>query len=232
LDYVLVGDFEKPHLTDLLDVLRRAVVRGSGWSLFQIPPQPELQPTPFGDGMECWLNMQLVARPFRDSAHSDFWHASPEGRMFLLRGYVEDSAQILAQLASQRILDRRNIEPGTTFDISHTSWSVGECFMHAANVASLLAPGRDVRVHLQARWYGLAGRRLVSIGGTRHLSGNYICRQDEYSTETTVDVSRIEDNLPEIVGPLVAPLCERFSFFRLPSTLVAEELAIMKSRRF
>jgi hypothetical protein len=87
-------------------------------------------------------------------------------------------------------------------------------------------------LQITARWYGLAGRRLVSIGGTRLLVGDYISRQDEYAAETTVDVSRIEDNLPEIVGPLIVPLYERFSFFRLPSTLVAEELAKMKSRRF
>ena len=40
------------------------------------------------------------------------------------------------------------------------------------------------------------------------------------------------DNLPEIVGPLIAPLYERFSFFQLPPILVAEELALMRSRRF
>ena len=189
----------------------------------------DLQPAPFGDGIECWLNMQAVARPFRDSAHSDFWHASPEGRMFLLRGYIEDSVQTLA---AQPRLDGRKIEPGQTFDLEHTTWNIGECFLHAANVAFLLAPGRDMRVQLQARWYGLAGRRLASIWGTRPLTGDYICRQDEYAAETTVDISRIEDNLPEIVGPLIAPLYERFSFFQLSSTLVTKELATMKSRRF
>src|SRR5438105_1305088 len=93
-------------------------------------------------------------------------------------------------------------------------------------------PGRDLRVFFRARWSGLAGRRLASIGGTRHLFGEYICRQNEYAAETSVDVGRIEDNLPEIVGSLIAPLYERFSFFQLPPTLVAEELALMKSRRF
>jgi hypothetical protein len=102
--------------------------------------------------------MQSVARPYPDSAHADFWRASPEGRMFLLRGYIEDSVQTLAGLPS---LDGRKIEPGKTFDLENTTWSIGECFLHAVNVASLLAPGRDVRLHLQARWYGVAGRRLV-----------------------------------------------------------------------
>jgi hypothetical protein len=131
-----------------------------------------------------------------------------------LRGYIEDSVQTLDRLPR---LDGRKIQPGKTFDLENTSWSIGECFLHAANVASLLAPGRDMR----ARSYGLAGRRLASIWGTRFLTGVYICRQDEYAAETTDGVSQIEDNLPEIVRPLVAPLYERFSFFQLPSTLVS-----------
>jgi transcriptional regulator with XRE-family HTH domain len=208
LDYALAGDLQKPNLADLFDILGQSFTRGPGSSLlFQIPRQPELQPAPVGDCIECWLNMQAVARPYRDSAYCDFWRASPEGRMFLLRGYIEDSARRLADFANRRIPEGRTIEPGTTFDLDHTIWSVGECFVHAAKVASLLAPGRgDVRVHLQAQWYGLAGRRLASIGGNRDLFGNYVCRQDEYAAATIVEVSRIEDNLPEIVWHLIVPL--------------------------
>src|SRR5271166_4552997 len=69
--------------------------------------------------------------------------ASPEGRMFLLRGYVEDSDQTLAGLPR---LDGGTIEPSKAFDLENMTWSISECFLHAANVASLLAPGRDVRV--------------------------------------------------------------------------------------
>jgi hypothetical protein len=231
LAYALVGDFERPTLSDLLAILRQSFARGPGSSLlFQIPPQPELEPAPVGDCIECWLNMQAVARPIRDSARCDFWRASPNGQMFMLRGYIEDLAQVLADLANRRIPEERNIEPGTTFDLNHTIWSVGECFVHAAKLVSLLAPGRDVRVHLQARWYGLAGRRLASITGKRDLFGNYVCRQDECAAETIVEVSRVENNLPEIVWPLLAPLYERFSFYQLPARFVAEELAKMKPR--
>jgi hypothetical protein len=50
LDYSLSGDFEQPNFSKLLEVLHRAFVRGAGHALFQIPPQPELQPAPVGDG--------------------------------------------------------------------------------------------------------------------------------------------------------------------------------------
>jgi|HubBroStandDraft_6_1064221.scaffolds.fasta_scaffold39732_4 hypothetical protein len=229
LDYALLGDFEQPGLRNLVDILRRAVIRASGWPEFQIPPHAEFQPAAIDDGIECWLGMPHPKRWFHDSAHADFWRASPEGRMFLLRGYIEDSPSILAQLPGR---DGQSFEPGTTFDLSNTSWSVGECFLHATNVASILAPDRDLRVVLRARWYGLAGRRLASIGNTRWIFQDYVCRQDEYATETTVEIARISDNLPEIVGPLITPLYERFGFFPLPPTLVAEELVKMRERRF
>src|SRR5258708_24164711 len=49
--------------------------------VFKIPRQPELQPAPLDDGIECWLNMQSVVRTYPDSAHVDFLRPSPEGRM-------------------------------------------------------------------------------------------------------------------------------------------------------
>ena len=143
--------------------------------------------------------------------------------MFLLRGYVEDSAEILT---------RQGIEPGTTFDVTMPTLRIGECLLHAANLASLIAPGRELRVLFRMRWYGLAERKIASVGSTRPIFGEYISQQDEYAAEITLDVARIADNLPEIVYPLVARLYERFGFFRLPATLPAEELARMRANRF
>jgi hypothetical protein len=220
LDYALLGNFQEPSLPDLLDILRRAVVRPHGWPEFWVPPYPELEPIPFENGIECWLGAPIPNRLFHDSAHADFWRGSPQGRLFLLRGFIEDWPEVLA---------RSPYQPGDMSDVTNPTLSVGECFLHAAKMALLLAPGRDdLRLFFRARWYGLAGRPLASIGGARLLAGEYVCHQDEYAVETTVDVRRITDNLPEIVGPLVTSLYERFSFFRLPVTLVAEELARLR----
>jgi hypothetical protein len=133
-------------------------------------------------------------------------------------GYVEDSAE-------------RQIEPGTAFDLTVPIWRVGECLLHAAKLGALLAPDRDLRVLFRARWYGLAGRRLISYTGNRMLFGNYICLQDEYGGEATIDVARISESLPEIVAPLVVPLLERFGFFQVPESLAAEELTRMRSHQ-
>jgi hypothetical protein len=77
-----------------------------------------------------------------------------------------------------------------------------------------------------------ATRTSGPIGGNRLLTQGHVCRQEEYAAETIVEVSRIEDNVPAIVWPLIALLFERFSFFRLPSNLVAEWLTTMKSHLY
>lgn len=223
LDYALLGDFDQPSLADLLEMLRQAVGRHSSWPEFWVPTRRELEPVVFDDAIDCWIGAPFPERGYHDSAHADFWRASPQGRTFLLRGYAEDSAEILAG---------QGIEPGTTFDVTMPTLRIGECLLHAASLASLIAPGRELRVLFRMRWYGLAGRRITSIGGTRMILAEHVSRQDEYGAEITIDVARIADNLPEIVYPLLAPLYERFGFLRLPATLPAEELARMRANRF
>jgi hypothetical protein len=216
-DYVLLGDFKNPSLTELLDTLRRAVLRHTGWPEFWVPTKPGMEPEPVDGVIECWLGKPGV-RNFSDSAHADFWRASPEGRLFLLRGFGEDS-------------ERAGVEPGKTFDIVIPTWRLGEVLSHASKLASLLAPDRtDLRVLIRARWYGLRGRRLVSLDPNRMILGDYVSRQDEYAIETTVDIARIADNLPEIIYPLIAPLYEGFGFFQLPLSLPSEEIVRMRRR--
>jgi hypothetical protein len=219
----LLGIFDRPSLADLLEMLRQSVGRHSGWPEFWVPPRQELEPVAFDDMIDCWIGAPIAELAYDDSAHVDFWRASPDGRMFLLRGYAEDA---------DNIARGRRIKPGATFDIVMPTLRVGECLLHAASLASLIAPGRQVRVLFRMRWYGLAGRRIVSVGGGRPVFGEYVSQQPEYSGETTVDVASMADNLPEIVYPLVAPLYERFSFFRLPRELVPQELARMRANRF
>jgi hypothetical protein len=83
LDYALLGDFPKPTLTELLNKLSLAVSHRRGWPEFWVPTRPEIEPHVIDDTIQCWLGALKV--PPRDPAHVDFWRASPEGRMFLLR---------------------------------------------------------------------------------------------------------------------------------------------------
>lgn len=221
-DYALLGDLEKPNLRALLESLRRAEQAG-GWPEFMVMQRQELAPIPIDDQVECWIGAPTSDRMFNDSAHADFWRASPEGRLFMLRGYIEDSPNI-PQF-------RRQGDPGTLFDITSPIFRVAECLVDARAFASQLAPQQQIRVLFRARWYGIAGRHLVSIDPRRIFFGNYISQQQTFAAETTVSLDRIRDNLPEIVQPLIAPLFERFNFFRLEPQLVASVIAEMRGHR-
>lgn len=218
LDYALIGSFRRPTLAELLDMLRRAEVRHSGNTEFWVPHHPA--PIPSDDTVECWLG----GGEFRKPAHlSDFWRASPEGRLFMFRGYVEDSGPWPTQA----------IEPGMMLDIRVPIYLVGECLLHAANLAALLAPEDNMRVELRSRWYGLSERRWGHLDPTRDffMPGRYVSHQDSFETKGTVAIDRIAANLPEIVHAILVPLYERFDFYRLESSLVTEEITRLRTNR-
>jgi hypothetical protein len=48
----------------------------------------------------------------------------------------------------------------------------------------------------------------------------------------TATVADIEDNLAELLHPVLRPLYERFDFFELPMNLVVEELVGLRRGRF
>jgi hypothetical protein len=94
------------------------------------------------------------ASGFNDAAHSDFWRASPQGLMYLLRGYDEDAMQ--------------RVPPGSSLELILPVWRVGEIVLHAEQLAAALGEG-ETTVILHFQWEGLAGRRLRSLNGRRHL---------------------------------------------------------------
>ena len=42
----------------------------------------------------------------------------------------------------------------------------------------------------------------------------------------------MSSRLPEVLGPLLAPLYEQFDFFQPPASIVGEELTRMRENRF
>jgi hypothetical protein len=215
LDYALLGDFDKPSLTELLDKLRLTVAHRSNWPEFWVPTRPEIEPVPINDTIQCWLGTPAMGE--RDPGHVDFWRASPEGRMFLLRGYLEDIGG----------WPGHPIEPGTIIDIREPVWRVAECLDHARILGSLLAPGQEFKVLSRARWYGLSGRHLSSFDVRQafFMRDYRRSQQDEFAVERTLDVRQIADNLPEIIHPLLQPLYELFTFFELTMDHVRQTLA-------
>lgn len=219
--YEIIGDRRPVTLVQFQEVLRTSVVRHTGWPPFWLPTRLGIAPYAMDDAIECWIggdNEQPAES--RDAAHADFWRIDPSGLAYLIRGYQEDD------LGEGQ--GRKSYPPAAVFDLVLPVWRIGEVLLHAERLAADLFKG-PTTVKFSVTYEGLAGRTLVSLDGRRMIYEGRVAHQDEITLTTHVDAQAIGSNLPEIVQPLLEPLYSLFDFFVLPSNLVTEELARMRS---
>lgn len=208
--YSLDSEFDQPSLSEFLDLLREVKGHETGWPAWLIS---EDQVHPRDETIEGWY----TGGTFDDPAHADYWRASPDGMLFLLRGYQEDS--------------KDELEPGTVLDYILPIWRVGECLLHAKRLGRELGE-ENTSVTVQARWTGLEGRTLGSIENRRGLFPP-IERESHQATVTASQrftVQDFEDALPEVVETLTQPLYQIFDFYEPPSDLIQNELDRMQSQ--
>ncbi|MFQ5902412.1 MAG: helix-turn-helix domain-containing protein [Candidatus Binatia bacterium] len=211
--YSIIGDFQPPSLREFLDILGHVQGRESGWPPWWVASRRGIAPYSYNGLIECWLAESRIANP----AHSDFWRASPEGMMYLLRGYQEDSVP-------------ERLDPGTIFDLAIPVWRMGECLLHAERLSIALGDSL-ASVIFRVTWEGLARRTLTAWADPgRLLFNDRQSRQDRVASEIVVSVDRISATLPEIVETLTRPLYEAFDFFTPPMSMVKEELLKMRGR--
>ena len=184
----------------------------TGWPPFWLPTRPEIAPYSLDGAVECWLGRPETSRFPEDAAHSDFWRMTPGVRAFLVRGYQEDGLETKP--------------PGTLFDATLPIWRIGEIILYAGRLAAALKAEGQLQFHV--RWSGLNGRLLTFVTDwSRSTGGRHAASQDAVQLAAAIPLDRIEENLPEILHPLLQPLYEAFGFFELPAWLVAQELAKM-----
>lgn len=206
-----------PSLATLRQRLASAgEIKHTGWGPFVTLHRPELAPRVVDGTIEAWLGVPDAERFQRTPAHCDFWRATPRGQLFLLRGYDEDMS------------DRA--QPGDSFDITLPVWRVGEAMLFVARLARQFDENPLVRV--RCRYLGLHGRVLRSLHGRRALFDNRHAFDDEVTLQAEASAEELEENLAEVLHPMLMPLYERFDFFELPRLLVTEELAAMRGNRF
>ncbi len=209
--YAVQGEFERPSLAALRTILAQAQGRETGWPMWRLAAKPESAPYAWEGTIESWFG-----DAGRDGAHSDYWRASPEGLLFLLRGYQEDAMEDRAK-------------PGTRFDPRLPVWRTGEALLHAARTATALA-GESASVIFRAEWSGLAGRQLAEIAGSFLRSLDRTARQDRVAAEVEVSVEQIEQNLPEVARDVTRPLYDAFDFYTPTPELIVAELDRMRAR--
>lgn len=218
-DYRIVGGIAEPTVAQLAGMLRRDMPRLTGWPVFWWPTKDSIAPHPRDGLIECWLAPEQD-RAFDDAAHSDFWRVSVEGRAFLLRGYQEDSTD--------------QVRPGTIFDLTLPVWRCGEIVRHAARLAEKLTADASSAITVRVVYRGLVGRRLASWAAaarTMPLLDGHICRVDEIVVEVETSRDEAGRDLPGVLHRLLTPLYERFDFYRLPLSLVEQEVAQLLRRQ-
>lgn len=204
------------RLPALVDNMRAASnLKYTGWTPFWIAERAELAPKAIDGVAECWLGKADDSRLPIDAAHADFWRVSPEIRAFLMRGYAEDGIQSHA--------------PATVLDVTLPIWRIGEILLYADRLARLTNSTGNML--FRVRWSGLSGRKLAFLQSwSRSTGGDHTAVQDAVKSSAVIPLDHIEDNLTEILHPLLQPLYEAFNFFELPTNLVSEELKSMRRK--
>ncbi|MCC6444128.1 MAG: pentapeptide repeat-containing protein [Armatimonadetes bacterium] len=212
--YLIMNEVPQSNLPQFIEILHQVEGHETGWPPWWVPTRDEIKPYPMDHMVECWL-AELGTEPY----DSDFWRASPDGRMFLLRGYQEDS-------------DPGRAAPGTLFDAHFPIWRVSECLLHADRLTKALC-GDRASILFQVTWNGLAGRMLSSWSQPgSHLFRKRKASQDSVSATVTVSPEQISVTLPEIVQRLTTPLYEVFDFYAMPLETIQAEIAQLRQRRF
>ncbi len=215
LSYVIGGPPGPLGAAALLEALRKAQIRHTGWAEFWVPTREGIKPYMHEGNVECWIARDGQAH---GAAHSDFWRASPDGKLFLIRGYQEDEVPDV-------------IPAGTGFDLTIPTWRVGEALLHAANMAVEFGdPTATITALFE--WTGLQGRAITHLARTRSVFDDHISQQGTFRTTISAQADQVATALPELVGKVVRPLYELFDFFRIPDALPAEELTKMRANRF
>lgn len=224
IDYALEGDLKNVELHELRLILDRATVRHSGWPPFWVPHRKEIAPHEVDGTLECWLapGESGLERALDDAAHCDFWRASPSGRMFLIRGYQEDTQETFA--------------PSTIFDTTLPIWRLAEAMLHSASLSALLAqdPKGEIKIRFRVMYTGLNGRTLRAWSNPMSdlLEEGRPARSDEVMLETEMTASAIQENLVQYLLPMVSSLFERFGVTGASEAHVRGVVKRVKSSRF
>lgn len=213
--FQILGVKPAPDLRSLLDSLRKASeIRLTGWGPFVLLERKPIGPVPVGEVIEAWVG--TPHEKGRDGRHCDFWRARPDGLLYEIRSYDEDFTE--------------KAEPGTSIDLTMPVWRIGETLLYVARLARLF--GEDPEIWVRIQYDGLKGRRMSALFDWRYLSYDRECFVDTVKMQGRARASAIEDNLAEVLVPLLRPLYDAFDFAPLSPSMVSEEIAKFRNNRY
>lgn len=219
MGFALEGAEPAPSLGNLMERIEQShEIKLTGWPAFLVMTRRELRPRPVDGAIEAWLGCPDADRFMgEDAAHSDFWRIAPDGLLYTRTGYDEDGASGRA-------------EPGSAFDFILPVWRVGEALLYAHRLAATYE-GVE-RILAWVRWSGLQGRTLKAMsGGFYPLSRDRISHTATIEKYLLIEMEQIDDNLPEVIQTLIAPIYEAFEFYQLPRETLEQQLEELMRRR-
>lgn len=209
--FSLVGATPANSLGELQGRLREAGrIDLSGWPPFLHSSRQA--PYPHEDFVEAWLGeIDRNGRRSQQPYFYDFWRASLEGKLYMLRAYFEDGPDNTL---------------GHMFYTSTPILRIGEGLLFASRFAETFEEVDQIAVH--CRFTGLEGRYLASDEPMTPLNTlfarHYASSTNKVILKGQITQQQVQDNLAEFLHPLLQPLYEKFNFFRLSFDRVAEEL--------
>lgn len=218
IGFAFHGAQQAPSLSSLRRRIDNAhQVKLTGWPTFLVMTRQEMAPYSADGGVEAWIGRPGLERHLgEDAAHSDFWRIVPEGMLYTATGYDEDGSHERA-------------EPGTAFDLVLPIWRIGEALLFARRLAATYEGVEEIAAWV--RWSGLEGRALRAMSGRRMpMSFDRISHTQDVESTLVIKLEQIDDNLPEVLRALVAPVYEAFDFYELPPQIVEQELERLTRR--
>ena len=208
-----VNDLDE--LQNRLGIARQ--IKLSGWPPFLDMQVPGWRPYPYEGFVEAWLGGPIHNGQRQGESYlCDFWRASLDGKLYTIRGYLED---------------RRDPNPGRVFYIPVPIMLIGEGLLFASRFAETFEEVDQIALH--CRFTGLEGRFLDPGYPYSELllPETYPSSTDEVILTEQTTQQQIQDNLAEVLHPLLQRLYGQFNFFKLPFDLVAQKLHQMRSNR-
>jgi hypothetical protein len=214
--FQILGVPPAPDLRELLERMRKASeIKLTGWGPFVLLERKPIGPIPVGDVIETWVGNPGDGE-VRFDQHADFWRARPDGFLYEIRSHDEDFTE--------------KAKPGKSIDLTIPIWRVGETLLYVARLAKLF--GDDPEISIRTQYNGLKGRRMVSLFEWRYLSHDRECFVDAVKMQGQARASVIEDNLAEVIFPLLKPLYDAFDFTPLSPSMVSTEIAKYRNNRY
>ena len=219
MGFALIGAVPAAGPVVLRDRLRAARrIKLSGWSPFLDLQIREWGPYVHDNFVEAWTGRRIPGRPAHDSAHCDFWRASLDGKLYTVRGYVEDDPGGQKRYGSSEVMN---------VDIPIIRLAEGILF--ARRLSAQFDGVKEIAS--QGKFTGLQGRSLLSLSS--HIG--VLWEGDFVSTASCINlplqqvaVAKIDDNLAEMIVELLSGFYAGFDFCELSLSYVQDVLQRLK----